>query len=170
MLGGDLRVVEVRLSFVAEVGDRVEEGESHVGAGHCAFHLWEEVAVGVRETRFWVRFAFSPCCQVPGLAFHLSAGAEVWLENIDLAAGSPRCLHVEHRELGIPWVAILLKDAPSKFGPFVNNNLIRSAKLLAGVGRMVQDKPGGEVGEVPRLSALPILQKRIRYFSWIVFT
>ena len=81
-----------------------------------------------------------------------------------MTAGSPRCLHVEHWELGISRIAILLEDAPSKLGPFVYDDLVRPAKLLAGVGRMVEDKPGGEVGEVPRFSTLSILQERIRPF------
>ena len=51
----------------------------------------------------------------------------------------------------------------------MNNDLVRPAKLLTGVGPMVQDKPGGEVGEVPRLSTLSILQEedKIIFTDWL---
>ena len=54
VFSGDLGVVKICLGFIAEVGDRVEEGKSHVGAGHSGFSFWEEVAVRVREAGFWI--------------------------------------------------------------------------------------------------------------------
>ena len=127
--------------------------------------------MGVREARVWIVAAFSTCNNIPGFPLHFGAGAEVGLQDVLLTVGTPGGLEVEHWEPLVPWVAKLLKHTPTQFCPLVHYHFVCPPKLCTSICCMVENEPGGEVGEVSRIPTVPVLDcVRIVAMHWVGWT